>query len=292
MPETEFTPQNLSEKTLRYGYWFVTHKLLIKKIIIIIIILFDAVTIGWSGWVWFSSYVLEVESDKQAAAENATSVLNSSFRSGTASPLIIGNAQMFTVGDKVDFSAEVKNPNVSYRADFTYRFIVGDKATAERTGFVLPNDGKDIMALGEKVVGSPPTVVFEITNIAWKRVDRHQIPDYQKFSSDRLNFNITDIKFVPEGTAAPTLSVVKTGATGKTTFTFKNNTGFGYKAIKFSILLYRGPALAAVNSITIADVRAGDTRLVEASWFQPLQAISDTRIIPEVDIMNDAVYLR
>ena len=32
MPETEFTPQNLSEKTLRYGYWFVTHKILLKRI--------------------------------------------------------------------------------------------------------------------------------------------------------------------------------------------------------------------------------------------------------------------
>jgi hypothetical protein len=296
MPETEFTPENLSEKSLRYGYWFVTHKILLKRIGIGIIILFDLLTIGWSAWGWFSTYVLEVDSDRIAAEENATSVLNPAINEAEAAkPLLLADAQVFATDGKVDFSSEIKNPNANYRADFSFRFTSGGQATAEQPGFVLPNDDKFLTALGEKATGSQ-SAALEISNIVWRRIDRHMIPDYQKFSTERLNFDITDIKFTPEGGGTSVSGTVgtadQTGPTGKTTFTFFNDTGFGYKQIKFTVLLYRGPGLAAVNSTILTDIAAGETRPVEVTWYQPLSAISDTRVAPEVDIMNDAVYLR
>jgi hypothetical protein len=295
MPETKFTPQNLTEKTLRYGYWFVTHKIMLKRIGIGLIILFDVITIGWSAWGWFSSYVLEADSDQVAAMENATSVLGTAVHDNAAKPFLVSNAQIFTIGGNADFSAEIKNPNANYRADFSYRFTSGGQATSERTGFVLPNDDKFITALGEKATGSQ-SAVLEISKIVWQKVDRHQIPDYQKFSSERLNFNLTDIKFAPLDAGTSVSGAVgaadKSVPTGKTTFTFFNNTGFGYKQIKFTILLFRGPDLVAVNSTILTDIIAGETRPVEVTWYQALQAISDTRVIPEVDILNDGVYLR
>jgi hypothetical protein len=295
MPETEFTPQNLSEKTLRYGYWFVTHKILLKRIGIGLIILFNALTVGWSGWVWFSTYVLEADSDRIAAEENATSVLGSAIHENSAKPFLVSSAQAFATGDKVDFSAEIKNPNANFRADFSYRFTADGQTTADQAGYVLPNDDKYLTALGVKITGSK-SAALEISNIVWQRIDRHAIPDYQKFSSDRLNFNITDIKFTPLDAVTTVSGTVgtaaKAGLTGKTTFTFFNNTGFAYKQIKFTVLLFRGPGLAAVNSIIVTDVGAGETRPIEVSWYQTLLAISDTRIVPEVDILNDGVYLR
>jgi hypothetical protein len=301
MPETEFTPENMSEKSLRYGYWFVTHKILLKRIGIIILVVLDAALVGWSGWGWISVYVLEAKSDEVTALQNGTTMLGADIHAeNTAAGLLVANASVFTASGKSDFAAEMKNPNKNFRADFTYHFSIGNQATADKRGFILPGDDKFLIDLGEKI-SAGGSAALTITEIDWHKVDRHLIPDYAKFSADRLNFGITDAKFVPAGggsnpfagmVATPTSTPASGGPTGETTFTLTNNTGFGYKDLSFNILLMSGPELAAVNSTIISDVLPGETRQVELTWYESLPAISDTRVIPEVDIMNDGIYLR
>ncbi|MFH1173168.1 MAG: hypothetical protein V1692_01400, partial [bacterium] len=186
--------------------------------------------------------------------------------------------------DRYDFFAQIKNPNQEwYVASFDYRFILSSGSTEVRQGFLLPEEGKYLMDLAVETKGASQARL-EIRNIEWRRVNKHQIPDYQAFYQEHFNFELADIAFTSAGQSA--------AGTGQVDFNIINRTAYNFWNVGFQVLLYNGRQIAGVNYISLEQLLAGENRPVHVYWYEKLPNISQVEIIPEADIFDSKVYMQ
>ncbi len=285
MPE-ELIPDNITEKQLNWGYWFVTHKILLKRILIVVLIALNAALVGFSGYGLVVDLLQGPERDAQLAELATPSQSQAWLAANAPKPLAISNTQVLAPQGKYDLVATVRNGNANYFAHFSYRFAAGDFATALSDGFILPGEEKLVVRLGEISAARPANAGLEISNIAWRRVDRHTIPDWSSFVAEHLDLPVTDVLYDP-AVALPDGKTI-----GKTTFTVTNRTGYGYYDVKMIVAMYRGATVAGVNSAVFPTLRPGETRQGEVTWYEDLGAVSKITVTPEIDITDDSVYLR
>lgn len=282
------TPDNgLSNDKLKWGVWWVEHKLQLKSIgtVLLGVVGFSMLGYGLYGFAdWmFGSGVRERQQIAQLAAGY---VDYSAFRQARA-PHDLGVEDTIVLqggSGRYDFAARLTDPNAQWWAEFSYRF--GEDATAQpKRGYILPGESKYLLALGVKSDSRPSAAGLVVEDIRWHRVNGHATrPDYATWSSTRLNFGIADIAFATPKPDDP-LGV------SRATFTFTNDTAFGYHAVAFSVALISGGRVVGVNTVTISDVRAGETRLVAATWFSDLPSVSKVEVHPEVNIFDARSYL-
>jgi hypothetical protein len=246
----------------------------------------DAALIVYGGWGILKYLVIDAGARKQEQLQNSQSLLNPAVhQANTPQPLALSGAQILANGAKFDLIALVRNQNPKHGASFTYRFVSGSEATQPQKGFILPGEEKYVATLGASFASRPSAVQLELMDVQWRPIDRHAIPDLAAFEKDRLTFTVTNPLFDP---AVP----VDTKTVGKTTFTLTNATGYGYQAVRVLVVMYTGSAITAVNEATLVALQPGETRNAEVTWFDTLPAISKVEVLPEVDVLDDAVYLR
>jgi hypothetical protein len=286
MPEP-LVPNDLSEKQLNWGYWFVTHKIMLRRILSAVLIVFSVATLGFSGY----SLALDImnaplrEADLVALVKSG---LNPAVVAAQApKALSLSNVQIIVTQGKYDFIGTVNNPNQYFAARFTYRFTGGSFATPSADEFILPGEQKLIMQLGVASATRPSNASLEIMTTRWQRIDRHQYPDWSDFAAQHLNFPISDISYVPEIELDKDKPPI-----GKTSFTITDNTGYGYYGIRALVVMYRGPAIVAVNSTTFDSLRPNGSLSGEVTWYENYGAVTTIKVFPEVDILNDASYIR
>jgi hypothetical protein len=77
----------------------------------------------------------------------------------------------------------------------------------------------------------------------------------------------------------------------RATFNVKNDTAFGYWRVSFFVILWSGSSIVGANSVTISDLRPGETREVAVSWFNEIHGVTRVEVVPEVNIFDDRVYI-
>ena len=286
MPKT-LLPEDLSEKQLKWGYWFVTHKVLLRRILIVVLILADAAMVGFAGYGLVMDY-LGAPAREQMMASLAKNFLNPlEHEAQSAKPITVSNPQVLVSGGKYDFVAQASNPNKDFVAHFSYRFVAGSFATDYKPGFILPGEQKFIAELSVASASRPSGATLEIDDVAWKRVDKHEIPVWKSYAFEHLNMPVTDIAYTPGIEIVPGKSEI-----GRTSFTLTNSTGYGYYGLHILVLMYRGPALAAVNATVFPTIGPGESKSGEVTWYEDYGAISQIKVVPEIDITDPSVYLR
>jgi len=279
----------LTEDKLKWGYWWVTHKVQVRRNFTIALGVLAAALVGYGGFGfldWF--YGSGVQERLQIAQMARPAIDYASFREAMApQPMIINSTNVLNAGEGTyDIVASVNNPNTSHWVEFDYQFIAGTALAPPKHDFVIPGGIKYIHLLGVKLPSSPGSADIEFSNIAWRRINRHIIsPDLNTWAMARLNFAVSDIVFVPPA-ADDQLRV------SRASFNVKNDTGFGYRKIGFFVSLTgSGGGLIGVNYVTISDLRPHETRKVDASWFYVLPSVSKVEVSPDINIFNDQVYI-
>lgn len=286
MPET-LIPEDLSEKQLKLGYWFVAHKVLLRRILETILIVASAAMLGYSGYGLVKDY-LDAPARQQMMADLAKNLLNPLVHNAqTAKPLAVSNSQVLVSGGKYDFIGQVSNPNKDFIVHYSYRFVAGSFATAPKLGFILPVERKFIAELGVAAASRPSGAALEINDVAWERVNKHEIPDWASYASEHLNMPVKDIAYTPGIEIAAGKPKI-----GRTSFTLTNDTGYGYYGLRILVLMYRGPALVAVNATALPTIGPGESKPGEVTWYEDYGAITQIKVIPEIDITDQSVYIR
>jgi hypothetical protein len=278
----------LTEDKLKWGYWWVTHKVQVRKWFAMFLVVVDLVLCGFAIFGFADWFFGSGERERAQIAALARPVIDYEFfrQKSAPKPPQFDKATVLNAGDKTyDYFAKSANPNVLWWVEFEYRFKSGSVETPTKKGFLLPGETRSMHALGVKSDVRPTTAEFIVENVVWHRVNLHETrPDSATWANVRLNFLVSDVKFVPP---APTDPI----AVSRATFTLTNDTGFGYYNVGFFITLYSGSRVVGVNRIVISDLRPGDRRTVEASWFFDLPTVSKVEVKPEVNIFDDRVYI-
>jgi len=202
--------------------------------------------------------------------------------------LSVAPLQIFSSGDRYDLVEKISNPNGKFMANFKYCFTLAGSDLFCEEGFVLPSEEKYILALGRELGGSQSEVSFRIFDLFWRRIDAHQIPDWNSFSLGRLNFLISGIHF----SAGITNSLSEKINLNNLEFTIKNQTPYGYYEVPLNILLFSGQDLVGVHRYLLQNFLAGAERTVEIGWPGNLSTVDRTVVMPDLNIMDDSVYLK
>ncbi|MBU1146010.1 hypothetical protein KKD80_00455 [Patescibacteria group bacterium] len=279
-------PADFTESQLKVASWYVSHKILLKKIFIGFLIFLCAIFWGLGLYGLINYYFIEGPSFNLAMRELSRGADYSAINSALQPrDLDIGTTTIFSSGKgRYDFVGKIFNSSADWRAEFTYDFLVDGVAREEKSGFLLPGEEKYIFDLGGEAPTKPRSATLEIKNLKWRRIDAHEISDYPAWQDERLNFSISDVKFTPA-------AVGENIPISRASFTVQNATAFGFWDVGFAIFLYRGSSIASVNYITLEEFRSGQNRPVEVSWFETLPNITQVKVVPEVNIFDPKVFM-
>lgn len=276
----------LTEKQLKFGYWFTTHKERLRRIGYGIFIALDVALVGFALYGFVDHFLISWNRDVALRRDLGAPLFSHAVVQATAPvPLDVRNVSIFRGGTgRYDFLAMVHNLNADWYATYTYQFVSGDTATAEQQGFILPQEEKYVTRFAEPLAIAPRVAEFRIVDIDWQRVDRRVIRDYAAWENERLQPVVSNVVHTQNAAGLAT-------GISRTSFDIKNPTAFGYWQMGFAVALLRGTTPVAINYIALDRFESGEERHVDVHWFEPLPGASTVDIRPDINLFDPSVYL-
>jgi hypothetical protein len=290
--------QDLSEKELKFGYWFLTHKLLLRKILIIFLIVFSV------GFFAYAIYGLVIElvvygqsfnSAMQSLPQNLVNFSGYKAKNQAKDLQVSSITVIAGAGERYDFVAKVKNPNPNWTVEsFDYQFITGidevdfnkDKNAPNpdrvKRSFILPGEEKYLVDLSVESKRRIGQARLDITNLKWRRVT-----DFATTQKEKFRFEISDVQFIP----ATATEISGKLPISQVTFNAANKSAYGFWNVGFYIILFKGSAMGGANYLSIDQFLSGQTRALTVNWFESLPNITQVQVVPEVNILDKNIYM-
>jgi hypothetical protein len=287
MPFEPSEQGQLTEKDLSFGLWWVNHKVQLRHvleaalgIIAIPMLVFGAY--GFADWYFGTGVQERAQLATQSLQYTDYAALNAAR---APKDLQVDAPLVLAAGTGTyDIAARVGNPNRGWWADFDYHFDTGSGAKTYH-GFVLPADTSTMTALGVTSDARPAPQSLVIENLHWNRVDLHATrPDYDTWSSARLALTVSEPVFTPPA-ASDAVQV------SRATFTLTNASGFGYVTVPLTVTLLSGSRVVGITRVAISELRAGESRAVDASWFFSLPTVTRVEVKPDLNIFDPHGYI-
>jgi len=276
--------EELSEKELKYGYWFITHKAQLLRLFIIFLITFSVCTFGYTAYRLLSLYYFQYDEFQAALTTASVDYVNVQgiHQLNAIQPLQIVSRDVLSASDgKIDMAVRVKNPNTKWALkSFQYQFSLGGKFFDKKQGFLLPGEEKYLMLLNVAGFASgTPQVLF--SDEQW-----HRVTQYDTWGPERLNFLITNKKFIParQGEISGKIPV------SEVTADITNATAFNYNAVQMQFILFSGSRVVGFSQLSVPDFLSGTKRPLASRWTTSLAPVTNVEIIPTVNIIDEKVY--
>ncbi len=289
MPEEIVLGRGFTEGELKAANWWVRNKIIIRTWTRIILLSLNAIVWAYVIWGLLDGYVISYSRESvitEAIAYNQQNL----DRFAADRPLGVGTSAVSvfsTTENRVDISADLQNPNKDWWVEFTYQFNIMGEQTPARQGFVLPGELTTVTELGFKTQ-SPSAVSAQliIDNIRWHRIEPSEVEyDYVKYIEKRFGaVKVQNIRFEPSSAAAGRNA-------SRTTFEIVNQGAFGYWSVDYIIKLMRGSTLVGINKINIRELKPGETRNVDLYWYDAIQPVTQTEVIPVINLLDENSYL-
>ncbi|HBA36907.1 TPA: hypothetical protein DCZ15_03470 [Candidatus Falkowbacteria bacterium] len=272
----------ISLSSLNLGLWLAENRRKLIRTLIVFLIAVSAFFFIYSSY----HYIVYFLTDDLSQQLDSNNLLLSPRKVTT--DLELGAPLVFSSNGAYDLAVKLKNPNDKFMATFNYCFRQAETDIACAAGFILPGEEKYILALGRELIDSQAGVSLEITDFFWRRINVHNIPDWQKFFAERLGFVVSGLKFTP----APTSGDAAKVALNTLEFSVRNATSYAYYEVPLRIEFYNDQELRGVNRYLLADFLSGEERAVKISWPGDLRGVNRTEIKPDVNIIDETVYLK
>jgi len=264
--------QNFTDQELKFSYWYITHKLLLRRIFIIFLIATGFLIwffVIWQLAFWGAYFQLEQYQIKKLIFNDNPGL--TAIDSARPRPLQISDPLALAgENDRRDYLAEVTNGNDSWLAVFDYTFDSGGSQTRSKQGFILPTEKKFLVSLGAE--GNVSTL--KISNVSWQRLVKAQA-----VYEDRYRFKIENDKF---------LASQQAGEPSQLVFDITNSSPFSYWQVGVQMFLYSGGNIVSADYLVLEQLKSGEKRLVAFNWSGKLPRLSKIEIIPEVNVFDES----
>lgn len=283
--------EGLSTKQLNFGLWYVQNRKKIRGIVAVFLISVASISWLYSIYHFVHYYAIGIKEDERMVREIIENpAINHDYiiSRGPRNLAVSGLEILRSNGGRYDLFVRMQNPNSEYSATFDYCFSARGEAIECSQDFILPNSSKYLMSLAQDDRGGIQNADFRITKMNWQRINLKKYPDWEKFQSERLNFQISGASFTP-GSASGLSEQISLNTLE---FTVKNNTAYNYWSVPLNIVLYGGPAISGVNKYEVTEFRSGESRNISFNWPGNLGGISDIVISPDLNILKDDIYMR
>lgn len=272
----------LSIKKMNFGLWLAENRENITKFFTIFLIVLSAGFFIYSSYSFFRYFASAPQNSLFDQSVELISPRN------VVQEIEIGSPQVFVSNSKYDLAVNLNNPNSRFSAILDYCFSQNETNISCGQNFILPGEEKYILALGQNLNEGQSQIIFKITNIRWERIDMHTIPDWSIYSSTRLNLSFENIHFSPPSESGLSEKINLNALY----FEVLNNSSFGYYELPLNILIFNGSELVAVNRYSLKNFLANEKRSVNLSWPGDFRNVTQIDIRPELNILEEAVFLK
>lgn len=272
--------EQMSEKQLKVGYWYVTHKIILRGFFFVTLILLNIIVWGWVVFSLTKNLAVDFNPFRQWRYDLLYDrFTNQAMVQQKTQPraIVINEVRSLPAQSKhLDLVATVTNPNDSWVGRFQYQFTTATGSTPLRRGFIMPGEQKILMDLDVEA-GGADRIIF--TDVIWERLN-----NYPTYAAPRNIFAISDAKFVP-------ISSSDNVKANRVTFTVSNNSNFNYYRPRFTVKLLRTGQLIGINTITIDSLKSNEAQNLEARWFEFVSTPDKIEVIPDIDFIASSSYL-
>ncbi|MFH1192260.1 MAG: hypothetical protein V1655_02175 [bacterium] len=289
MPDYKLPTSELSDKDLERGYWFLTHKIFLKRLGYSLFIMFDlflVLSFAYKITNYYSTEASDYEKmlnefyDDNLNYENINAVIK-------GKDLQIGSVQIIPSGKKdegnaYDLIAEIYNPNEDFRIDFNCHFAAGEKTQEMQSGFILPKEKKVLAFFSAGQAGEIQKSEIILDDIKFKKISPKEIIDPVLFIAERINFPFENLE-MEKIESAEDLYKIK--------FDLKNETNYNYWDVDLTILLYQDSQIIGIDKISAGSFKSGEIKPLEINWYSYLSPNVKISILPEIDVFNKDSYM-
>jgi len=285
MPGINGQPNQVSSFQLKLSYWYVTHKLQLKKGLSILLIFFSIILYSYS--IYRAAMILLVEDQgfKQDISLLSTDLIDYSSLRQINQPKELEILGFDTIGgkdDRYDFVALIRNSNSQWVArQVTLQLLVGQTVVAEKNSFIYPGEDKYIAFFGQKVSGYN-NPVLNIAQVTWRRYR-----DFEELAGPRLKFEVSDIKF----SSAKESGIRGDLPVSRLTFKITNASAYSYWQVGVYMILFSGGRPIGANYTSLDQFRSNEARDVDMRWYESLPSVNQVEVLPEVDILSPGSFM-
>ncbi|HLC63775.1 MAG TPA: hypothetical protein VJK25_00295 [Patescibacteria group bacterium] len=268
----EYKIDDLSDKELKWGYWFVANQDKIRKIGLGLLILV-CILIWISPIYGLVLYLAQFSQEQQIFDGLARQEINFADFIAENHPEALRFSEpqiIYTGGNKYDFVAQVTNPNPDRGVTkLAYRFAAGNFYGPASIISLLPGQTAYLTSLANESPVRLSGAALEIIKLEWQGL-RARLDSLEN----------------PLELAGTTYGTVDNNSRFRVNFTATNISLKNYWQVDFQGILFSGSNIVGVNQISLAEFLAGESREVEISWFEGLPRVSRVEVIPLVDVYD------
>lgn len=288
---SQLTVHGISARRLHWNYWYVAHKLFLRKLFLIFL---SGISVLCWSFVFFQIvkfYVFEADFFEEThAAIMAPRVDFDAYRSKyyPKAPIPLEVVVISLGTNHYDFLAKVKNPNKDwYIKNLTYEFLFQGGATSALTTYILPDKEKYLFHLGYDSENRIENASIRITNIQWKKIQALGLKDFSSYENERFQISIENPTYI----SSQTLGLSEKIPISRGSFRATNLSNYSFWNMGFLVLLTQNKKIISIEYTTSGLFPPLLPKNLEVSWFERLPARGNLEIIPEVDILDPTVFM-
>ncbi len=261
----------ISQKELERGYFFVTHRLLLQKIILAIVILLLAILYVFAVWRGIAYFRGGSFGSLAAQIDEDTFDWASYHQKRAPQEIVIDDAQSISLGNKkYNLTAQVANPNNDWAlSEVEYYFVVNGQATPTATTWLNPGEEKLFLLPAYEAPAGVTRLSLEISDKKWQRIDSNFI---------NIDFEVANVQF-----HAATRQVVDNQTlelSARVSWQATNTSLLSFWDVGWQVALYNGDRLVAINQLTTHDFLGLEQRDLEVAWLNQLPRVTKAKVIP------------
>lgn len=273
---------------LKWGEWYVRHKILLRKIVIGVLLAWSTVTLGY-GLGYFTYYFsYGYFQDQRLASQQLLelSSLKNTRELFQAEDLQIGNVEVYnSISEELyDFMARASNPNDRWIAIVSYRFAFSGGETDLAQTILLPGVERPLVYFGFETNSYPANPRLVIEDVSWKSVSAHAVEDVAGFIGDRSDFLVENFQFTraSRSQGVPNHMVE---------FDILNNTAYNYWEPAFYVELIKGNRTAGIIYFVTSEFKSQEERHVDLRSYIKNLEVSNIKVWPVVNVFDNSQYM-
>lgn len=281
------TTSQFSGRQLRFGTWYLSHKVLLKEISLGILIAWCVVFVGFSFWKWGEYLFFGYWEDQENIVRQSQDFQNYTNIQSVykAKDLKILETRVFPTSKNLfDFVSNVENQNENWMAAITFHYTYSGGETEMQTAVVMPLSKRPVAAFGVESKSFPAGMSFVLDKVKWSSIDKHKIPNPINYLDERDNF-VVDNLLITE----PTLTG---GQITSLSFDIINQSPYSFKESVFFVELLNGSQTVGYIYLYFDRFVSLQTENVKLNYFNETTDFNNIRIIPAINYFDDNIYIK
>lgn len=266
----------LSDKDIERGLWYLRNKAKIKKAFMIGLCVFIFFTFAYS----IPNFILIKIQDSKDKKTSWATVDFSKLKSNPQDINILDKQAIASGSGKYDLIASVQNPNQGILlSNISYKFVYSGGESDTLSDFILPGETKRLVLKDVRSENLIDAFDIKIVDMRWRKLKKSEID----FAPKEVFYSIDNDKLSSSNSESSNRSWAK--------FSIKNNSPYNFKSVNVYIIASSGSTIYGVEKLDIDNFYSKEERDLEVGWFYKIPSYANLVIEADTNVFDKNNYI-